>query len=156
MTTEQLAQLHERMCEKARSLMLRKNHDYAGLKKTFANFERVKAMDICEVDTGFFVRMCDKFSRLISLAQTGEAHVTDESVFDTLVDMINYPILYAGWLTEKNERKNEQLPRTTEGNHVKRGRARRSKREYAGIIRAATALGPARRLPNRNHKGTEG
>lgn len=105
MTTEELLKLHEELTAQARELMRRKNHDYSGTTKTFANFERVAAMDICSVEQGFFVRLCDKFSRLITLTAEGKTMVKDESVRDTIIDMINYPILYLAWMEEQKEKK---------------------------------------------------
>lgn len=73
MTRDELLKIHEDLTGKARSLMRKKNADYAGNDglEPFANFTRVQAMGICSTEQGFLVRMTDKMSRLSSFVESG-------------------------------------------------------------------------------------
>ena len=102
MTREELFTLHEDMCVEALELMKKKNADYAGSgTDPFANFRRAEALGICSTEQAFLVRMTDKMSRLSSFAAKGKLSVEDETVHDTLVDMINYSVLFAAYLYTK-------------------------------------------------------
>ena len=96
MNRDEYLKLHEVLCKAALELSTRKNHDYAGKggEQPFANFERCEAMGICTTGQGFLVRMTDKLSRLASFEQVGEFKVKDESVKDTVLDIVNYAVLY--------------------------------------------------------------
>lgn len=87
----------------ALELMKRKNADYAGSDgvNPFANFKRAEALGICSTEQAFLVRMTDKMSRLSSFSAKGKLSVEDESVYDTLIDMINYSILLAAYIKSK-------------------------------------------------------
>jgi hypothetical protein len=101
MNREELLQMHGCMCTKALELMKRKNHDYSGANgdDPFANFRRVEAMGICSTERGFLVRMSDKLSRLSTFCESGKLLVADEGVEDTLIDLINYSVLLAGYIS---------------------------------------------------------
>ena len=102
MTRDELFKLHEDMCVSALELMKKKNADYAGGgTDPFANFRRAEALGICSTEQAFLVRMTDKMSRLSSFAAKGKLSVEDETVHDTLVDMINYSVLLAAYLYTK-------------------------------------------------------
>ena len=102
MTREELFKLHEDMCVEALELMKKKNADYAGSgTDPFANFRRAEALGICSTEQAFLVRMTYKMSRLSSFAAKGKLSVEDETVHDTLVDMINYSVLLAAYLYTK-------------------------------------------------------
>lgn len=107
MTRDELLKMHEIICEKGRSLMRKKNADYAGNegKEPFANFTRVEAMGICSTEQGFLVRMTDKMSRLSSFVESGKLAVENESFEDTIIDIVNYAVLMYSYLHDK---KNEE------------------------------------------------
>tara|TARA_R100000808_G_scaffold134_1_gene978 strand:+ start:1385 stop:1732 length:348 start_codon:yes stop_codon:yes gene_type:complete len=104
MKRDELLKFHETFSKAARDLMTQKNHDYAGDaehgSQPFANFERVEALGICSTVQGFLVRMTDKMSRLSSFVESGSLKVKDESVYDTLVDLLNYSVLLAAYLKD--------------------------------------------------------
>jgi hypothetical protein len=102
---DKLLKLHQQMCLEALEVMKKKNHDYAGKEGTdpYANFRRVETMGICSTLQGFLVRLTDKLSRLSTFVKDGELLVKDETVRDTLIDMINYPILLQGFLDDQKE-----------------------------------------------------
>lgn len=104
MNRDELFDMHGDMCAEALELMKRKNADYAGgCSDPFANFRRAEALGICSTEQAFLVRMTDKMSRLASFAQRGELSVRDESVHDTLIDMINYSVLLAAFISQKSK-----------------------------------------------------
>jgi hypothetical protein len=57
------------------------------------------------------VRMTDKMSRLAQFTKNGELKVKDESLEDTLVDLINYAVLLRAYTIEKAQAQTpESLP----------------------------------------------
>jgi hypothetical protein len=103
MTRDELLEFHSQLCEQAKALMSLKNKDYAGNEgvEPFANFTRVEAMGICKTEQGFMVRLTDKMSRLSSFVRAGKMHIKDESFKDTCIDVINYMVLLAAYLHDK-------------------------------------------------------
>lgn len=102
MNRAQYLEFHKQLCEEARSLSERKNRDYAGNggEQPFANFERCQTMGICTTERGFLVRMTDKMSRLSSFCESGFLSVNDESVRDTVMDLINYSALFLAFISQ--------------------------------------------------------
>lgn len=107
MDINEYRQLHENACAVARELSIRKNADYAAPHeadqsdrfRVFRNFMQCDHLGICRVEQGFLVRLSDKFSRLANLLREGhEQQVRDESVVDTLLDIINYCVLLMAYL----------------------------------------------------------
>jgi hypothetical protein len=103
---DRLLMFHEQICERGRDLMRQKNHDYAGRSGNdpFANFRRTEQMGVCTTEQGFLVRLTDKLSRLATFCEGGDLLVKDESVADTLVDVINYAVLFGAYLDEQKTR----------------------------------------------------
>ena len=112
MTREDLLKMHEMICEKGRSLMRKKNADYAGNDglEPFANFTRVEAMGICSTEQGFLVRMTDKMSRLSSFVESGKLAVENESFEDTIIDIVNYSVLMYAYLHDKKTQSAQSGP----------------------------------------------
>jgi len=108
MTRDELLKFHEEITKQARELMSKKNRDYAGKDgvEPFANFTRVESMGICKTEQGFMVRLTDKMSRLSSFVHAGKMNVQDESFMDTCVDVINYMVLLAAYLKDKESKTN--------------------------------------------------
>lgn len=107
MTQDELFEFHQTMSSRALAICQRKNHDYtsaaAGGSDPFANFSRVESMGIMTTEQGFLVRMTDKMSRLSTYADLGRLEVGDETVEDTLLDLINYSILLAAYMRHRND-----------------------------------------------------
>jgi hypothetical protein len=104
MTKDELFKLHEDMCCDALELMRKKNADYAGgVSDPFANFRRAEALGVCSTEQAFLVRMTDKMSRLSSFAKKGTLAVEDESVHDTLLDLINYSVLLSAYIKSNSK-----------------------------------------------------
>lgn len=66
----------------------RKNADYAGSEDPFRNFKNSNLVGVTPA-RAILVRITDKLSRIGNLLDN-EAQVKDESIIDTLDDLINY------------------------------------------------------------------
>lgn len=94
MNRTQLIEIHQQMTSAALETMKKKNEDYADSAEVFGNLLLCEDMDLCSKETGTLVRVSDKLKRLVNLVGKGKTpQVTDESVRDTVEDMINYLIL---------------------------------------------------------------
>ena len=79
---------------KCLATMIKKNADYSGEKEEgsdpFRNFLNAKMAGV-SVQQGILVRSVDKFSRISGLLANGnDPKVKEESVIDTIDDLINY------------------------------------------------------------------
>jgi hypothetical protein len=90
---DRLFTLHEEMCKKARGISRKKSMDYSDGSDPYLNFRRHGAY-------GIVVRMDDKLARLNTFVKRGTFEVNDESLEDTLIDLLNYTILLRGYLLE--------------------------------------------------------
>ena len=79
-----------------------KNSDYAGDRSPFFNFEMCEKSGVCKTEHGIIVRMTDKLARVINLLEDGrEAAVRDETIEDTLKDLINYTAILLAYLRQR-------------------------------------------------------
>ncbi len=69
-------------------------------KSEYMEFHRAMC-DKMWVSIVFLTRMSDKTSRIESFVENETLQVMDESVEDTLLDLANYAILFAGYLKEQ-------------------------------------------------------
>jgi hypothetical protein len=90
---DQLLALHEQTANKAREVMTKKNHDYATDSDVFRNFRYFGGL-------GILVRLSDKLARLRSFEENGQFKVTDENLEDTIIDAINYAVIYLAFKRE--------------------------------------------------------
>jgi len=108
-TREELMALHEKLCDQARALSRKKNHDYSGgqdATHAFLNFIKCEELGLCKTETGILVRLSDKLSRLNTLADSSLKYaVDDERVLDTILDIINYTVIF---YAIHDERKNKE------------------------------------------------
>lgn len=89
-------------------IIKKKNSDYATTKDALSNFKVIESLGVVDYKRGILVRVADKFARVVNLMDRPNV-VLDESVEDTLIDMINYlAILKAGLENEREE--NEPFP----------------------------------------------
>lgn len=96
---QDLFNLHDEICRDAKAIMLLKNQDYAN-GDTFGNLRMASAIGIDPV-LGILLRCMDKLARVRSFVESGSLVVKDESVRDSLVDIVNYAILAAGMIQER-------------------------------------------------------
>lgn len=92
-----LLRLHSELCDEARILMEKKNHDYATPQDPYRNFRLYGLF-------GVLVRLGDKHARLQSFVESGEVKVDDETLRDTVEDIINYAVIFLGMLYERTPR----------------------------------------------------
>lgn len=107
---EDVLAVHESLCNDARNLVSAKGHDYNSQQQaggnTLANLEAAARIGIVDTPaTGILVRLMDKLMRLASLRFVDPA-VKNESIRDTIVDVINYSVyLYVFLNAQKQEEK---------------------------------------------------
>lgn len=89
----ELYRLHERLCKEALDLMYQKNHDYANDADPYRNFRMFGLL-------GIVIRLGDKLARLQSFLENGSLAVQDEQIEDTLKDIINYSVIFGGFLAD--------------------------------------------------------
>lgn len=105
---EILFDLHERLCQKGLEVMYAKNHDYAQCNDPYRNFRLAENLGVSPL-LGILIRMGDKLARAAGFAATGVLKVKDESIDDTLVDIINYTVLFSGMLKEEQEKQRKDV-----------------------------------------------
>lgn len=99
MTKERLFALHSELTAKGLEILKQKNADYS--KETpLGNFYLSEALQTCSAENGIVNRMGDKLSRLVSVLAKG-AQVKDETLQDTIVDVINYSVLLAAVIEDR-------------------------------------------------------
>lgn len=89
-----------RLTTKARELMLTKNHDYTnGSFDPFFNFRAAAQLGV-QPSVGVQIRMLDKVQRLCTATARGLKGLS-ESAEDSVIDLINYAVLYEGLRLEE-------------------------------------------------------
>lgn len=95
MDIDQLLSIQTDLMNKAHALMESKNMDYTGISDdALANLQSSMFVGV-STGKGILVRMLDKLKRLQSFEEKGFCKVKDESIEDTIIDIINYAILFA-------------------------------------------------------------
>jgi hypothetical protein len=102
---EQLFQIHGIMTSKALEIIKAKNADYGADEDALRNFRLVEQLGI-PMEVGILTRLADKIARIGKIIQSGEVHVKDETIEDTILDAINYLIILRAALNEPQESKN--------------------------------------------------
>lgn len=110
MTSKELIEFHRQFCETMNKTTAAKNADYADGENAFSNFTRVELLGIATTEQGFLTRMVDKLCRIANLVKQ-PAQVKDESITDTLMDLANYAIILAAYLSEKPEKLIVNMPK---------------------------------------------
>lgn len=87
-------------------IAIKKNKDYSGSEANnpFANFEGSKLVGVSP-EQGILVRMLDKIKRVSNLLKQ-EAAVKDESMEDTLNDIINYAAILKSYRKHNTQKEN--------------------------------------------------
>lgn len=99
MNRKELAEHMAQSFDTALKIAAAKNNDYAKGDDPFKNF-RVSEVVGVPVERGIMVRMMDKVARISNSFDT-ELQVKDESVEDTLLDLINYAAILKTYLSQK-------------------------------------------------------
>lgn len=90
-----LFDMHKGLTHAALELMKVKNRDYGENDDPFRNFRRWGLL-------GILVRLGDKLARLETFVERGDLKVVDEQVRDTVLDIINYAVLFEGYHEDAN------------------------------------------------------
>jgi hypothetical protein len=85
----------------ALDLVMSKTQDYATMDNPYRNFRMCESVGV-SVEKGILVRMCDKLSRIGNLVENNEASVKNESIEDTLIDIMNYSNILLCYIQQKN------------------------------------------------------
>lgn len=102
MNRDVLCHMHKALCDSALELMRRKNEDYASKDDPFRNFRAFGAL-------GILVRLSDKIARLQSILENaGSCAIAEETIKDTVLDGINYFVLYYGFLVVTERYKDKE------------------------------------------------
>jgi hypothetical protein len=104
MTRDELFQLHQTVCGRALIILQHKSNDYATSTDPFANFKRGEILGFSSAENGLMLRVVDKISRISTFLQKGELKVGNETVQDSILDVINYMILLQGMLEDKEKK----------------------------------------------------
>jgi hypothetical protein len=100
-TRDDLLALHKEITDRCRETMEKKNRDYSGASgDTFANFRAGEMLGI-PAELGILMRCLDKFQRIRAFVSTGSLAVQNESAMDAVEDVINYMVLIAGMMKER-------------------------------------------------------
>jgi hypothetical protein len=100
-TRDDLLALHKEITDRCRATMEKKNRDYSGASgDTFANFRAGEMLGI-PAELGILMRCLDKFQRIRAFVSTGSLAVKNESAMDAVEDVINYMVLIAGMMKER-------------------------------------------------------
>lgn len=102
MTRKELLEMHVALCNLGRELMEAKSNDYSNGADPFHNF-RMSALLHIPACKGVMLRMQDKMARLVSFIDRGDLKVKDESVTDTIIDLINYSVILNAMLKENRK-----------------------------------------------------
>lgn len=92
MTRERLFEIHQELVKEAFEILKKKNADYSK-ELPLGNFYLSEALQTCSAENGIINRLGDKLSRLVSITAKGN-QVKDEGVRDTVLDVINYIVLF--------------------------------------------------------------
>ena len=109
-TLEQVTVIHKTLCDEARAIIETKGHDYNRLQQktgeTLFNLKVPKMLGIVDSNTQTVLAlMSNKMMRLTSLTRDPKvtASIKDETVRDTIKDLINYAsYLYIMYLEERD------------------------------------------------------
>ena len=103
MTITDLKEEFDKLQEKKKEVLIKKNHDYARQDDVFSNFKIISEIANISIERVFLVFISVKIARLRELLLTGKK-VKNESIEDTLLDLANYTELLYFYLKEnKNE-----------------------------------------------------
>ena len=82
------------------NIIIKKSSDYAKSDNPFSTFEMAKLLGM-NVENGIVLRMGDKLSRIANLLKKDKIMVKDESIEDTLIDLMNYANILLVYLQNK-------------------------------------------------------
>lgn len=84
-------------------LVAKKTQDYATIDDPYRNFRMSESVGV-SIEKGILVRMCDKLSRIGNLVENNDPSVKNESIEDTLIDIMNYANIMLCYIQQKNHK----------------------------------------------------
>jgi len=133
MIKSEYLEFHRGMCNKMVMITKMKNEDYTGkTNDPFANFSNVSACGGGSAEQGFLFRMNDKMMRVSSFVERGELFVKDESVEDTLLDLANYAVLFAGFIRSERDKNLKRSPAANTAKEPSLGADHPFNRDFVG------------------------
>jgi len=103
MNFKRFVAIHLDLCKQAAEISEKKGHDYSGAEDTFANIKACEVEKICSAEVAIFIRTGDKRARLKNLILKQKTPACEETVKDTIIDLINYYCILYAILLEKKE-----------------------------------------------------
>ena len=107
---QRLFDTHKKLSDKALKIMVQKNNDYAFGDDPYANFRKGEIFGLCSTEAGILLRVTDKISRLATFVKDGKLMVEGEGYEDAVLDVINYMILFSGYVSEKDATQKTEIP----------------------------------------------
>lgn len=101
--------IHAEICLKALGVMRSKSHDYAGHGDPYRNFRMTEVLGLGSMEAGIVIRITDKVSRIAKFTVEQELKVKDEQIEDTIIDLINYLIIYEAINRTNKLKKGEEV-----------------------------------------------
>lgn len=99
---QEFIQITDANLSRIKSIIEKKNNDYAGGKvetDPFKNFRESEDFGVKPL-IGLSIRMGDKFQRLKTFCKEGQLKVDNEGIEDVFFDMIGYSLLALGMIEE--------------------------------------------------------
>jgi len=101
MTRQEFLLFAEETFKDCFEIMKKKNHDYSQEGNPFSNFELQGFVAGVIPERTFLMALGTKMARLRELVGREDKAKVDESLDDTIKDMINYAVLLAGYIKSK-------------------------------------------------------
>lgn len=103
MTQQEYKEFVKSTLDEIGSLIARKNSDYSDGGDAFANVRLAEREADIPTEKGIYVRLSDKFKRLSNGIKGQEFKVNDETMKDTIHDLIGYSLLLLGYMKSKEQ-----------------------------------------------------
>ena len=101
MTRDEFLKYSKEMFDDCYTIMEKKNHDYSQEGNPFSNFELQGFVSGVIPERTFLMALGTKMARLRELVGREDKAKVDESLDDTIKDMINYAALLSGYIKSK-------------------------------------------------------
>lgn len=104
-TQEEVIETLDKTFSELKDTLVRKGRDYSGKEDTFKNFKLSADLLDIPVESVIISRMGDKLSRLASITKSEEINVSDETIVDTINDLVGYCVLLKTYIKKKEQLK---------------------------------------------------
>lgn len=105
MNSKELYKFTNKLFDECASLLLKKSSDYANTEtNVFKNLSMIEHYGVGTTQVAIFTKLSDKLSRLATYINKGEFKVNDESLKNTVEDLINYSALFLAYIESKEKK----------------------------------------------------